>query len=126
MTMLKPTVQYLAMVHIYTCTTFHGLAAAFSLIPYFFPTNLLQMYFLCMLCYTTIFNKDLSSSHNKGSQIKRNQIPPHPPPFKNKIKCVLVNILNCSVKWFNTPFEVMKFWQGEIQGMSRQHTIYQA
>lgn len=30
MAMLKSTVQYLAMVHIYTCTTFHGLAAAFS------------------------------------------------------------------------------------------------
>lgn len=86
--------------------TFHGLAAAFSLIFY---TFFLLIYYKCTFCACSViqlFLTKIYKFHNKGSQNKRNQIPP--PLFKNKIKCVLVNILNCSVKWFNTPFEVLK------------------
>lgn len=108
MAMLKPAVQYLAIygsyIHMYYISW--ASCSLFLSITFFLP-----IYYKCTFCACSViqlFLTKIYKFHNKGSQNKRNQIPHPPPLFKNKIKYVLVNILDCSVKWFNTPFEVLK------------------
>lgn len=75
-------------------------------------TFFLPIYYRCTFCACCVIQLFLTKIYQvliiKVAKLKETKSHPIPPPFKNKIKCVLVNILNCSVKWFNTPFEVLK------------------
>lgn len=65
-------------------------------------TFFLPIYYRCTFCACCVIQLFLTKIYQvliiKVAKLKETKSHPIPPPFKNKIKCVLVNILNCSVK----------------------------